>query len=174
MITMGIGSPNRLLTFGLPNSKVIRVYMGYSDVQLPLPDMFKDAYKEVVGETQKSHHKAAFKACRFITDGETMIRWINPDTDIALGEMRFELKGEDWRYVRQYIMTAFAELLTNAYYKLQEGDINGCKELERELKTTQEKLLNNEFNDKLYCAIDLYINVETKRYNCGVCVHEKY
>lgn len=169
MITMGLGSPNQMVIAGLQHTPLIRCYMGATEVEHPLPPLFKDAYRKVVGERQKSHHKPAWKACRFAGKGWLMDRWLQP-SDVLIDQIEVEYRGTEWRYWRQYAMTAWCELLTQAFKAIQDGNPDLAKELERKLKTEQESLYNRYGLEGHLALFDLHIDVENWKYSCGVAL----
>ena len=169
MITMGLGSPNRMVMFGLVNSPLVRAYMGVTNVNQPLPELFKDAYKQVVGSRQKSHHKPAWKMSRFAVKGWLMDRWLGAN-DVLFDMIEKEYRGTEARYIRQFIMTVYAEKLTQAFYEIQNGNPNNAKQIERELKTWYEYLINRFDLDGKQALFDVYIDVENWWYSCGVAV----
>ena len=161
-----------MVVFGLNTPEVKRVYMGYSEVEKPLSGLFKEDYKKVVGEREKKYHKAGWKMARFASFAWLMDRWLSAD-DLLIGEVTVEDRRDILHFAFTYLATAIAELLTNAFYAIQEGNYSKAERLLNEIKTIQEDLFNRMGLDDQMVQIDLYVDMSNWWYSCGVCVYKR-
>jgi len=168
ILTMGLNTPQRLICMGLDNPHTYSSYMGEHIVEQTLPQQFKDAYKLVVGTRQKSHHYPAWKTADVVAKKPHIERWMG-NTEVLLDDIVSVFPKQHTPYMRQYLYTAFAEKLTQAYYALDEGDTDKAQQLINELISITEeatKLMKKPYIDALY-EIKLY--PDTRKYTAS-CV----
>jgi len=127
LVTWGFGVINNMLVMGLTNVNVKIHYEGEKTVELPLPGEIGEAYKKIVGERQLSHHYPAWRACDLIGHKFDTIRWITTEEVIYVTLEQFiPIPLND--YVRQMLYEITATYLTEAFYHLQDGEIEEAKQ----------------------------------------------
>lgn len=123
LVTLGFGVINNMLVMGLTNVNVKVHYEGEKTVPLPLPEEFGEAYKQVVGERQLSHHYPAWRSCDLIGHESDTLRWITPQ-EYVYAEQEYFIHPSYNNYVRQMLYEITATYITEAFKHLENNEVD--------------------------------------------------
>ncbi|MEM2445924.1 MAG: hypothetical protein QW734_04640 [Candidatus Bathyarchaeia archaeon] len=116
-------------------------YDGEWFFKLPLPGMFKDAFKIVVGEHQFSHQYAMWRAISCLLGDYRVFAWGYPYEEIS-GVFKRYLKEVVSSNLKFFFYNLTSEYLTNVFYRVQEGKIGDAYSLLDELNNYLNKYFN--------------------------------
>ena len=172
LVTLGFGVINNMLVMGLTNVNVKTHYEGEKTVTLPLPEEFGEAYKQVVGERQLSHHYPAWRVCDLIGHRTETVRWKTPQEYIYYTPTKYIYIPFN-NYVRQMLYEITANYLTKAFYKLQEGNETEAYQLIDECIELIDYTLDYYKQPKYTIINDIKLYPETQRYSYDLTIYTR-
>ena len=146
-------------------------YYGEHTVEQPLPDQFKDAYKLICGEREKLHHLPAWKAVDVAAYKPHIERWITENETLE-GTPVEVFDPEYTPYIRAALYTAVAEKLTQAYYKLDEGDEDAALQLVDQLNEIVNTIIEKFILTGYQAEVTYTLDPDTRTYTAETKIYQ--
>ena len=175
IITMGFGASQRMLTYGLDNPRIFSYYDSSVSIQLPIPELIKDAYPIYFGRRPKDEHKPAYRFGDIVGTKPHFERWLQ-ETETFVDAIVELFDKRVLGFCRKAIYTCVNERMYQALLKLQDNDIESAKELintmEREIRFMVEMMKKGGYG----IAFTFYLTRigDTAVYSVNVSVHSEY
>jgi len=171
MIVAGMGTPQRLCVSGMVNPYVYIHYEGDRRVELPLPEDFQEAVRQVVGYKPKSGAHPGFRGVDAVVRQPDTTRWMAPAEYLRDAFLHF-LRNEALIGVRAAMYNIVANYVTRAFYELQDGNIENAKAMMRECTAELEYVFNHFRHPQYSIILEADIYAEDNAYKFEVTVYQ--
>jgi len=149
---------------------VVFRYYNRRSVPVPLPDLFGEAFKLVVGGRQLSHQYALWRALSTYLGDRRILAWRQPD-EVVEGEVRCLTDVRIRRGLKFFLFNLSSEYMTNAFYMLQEGRVDEARQLVSGLESMLNTYLNMFKTVDYDVRLTIGLDVETYSYDVTLTVY---